>query len=77
MSCESGGADLGRNFDDFVCDAYAYLMDNYRQGDFVYIFGFSRGAYVARTLAGMIQKVGMPRRYPEDGLKSGRAPTPR
>ncbi|GMK53451.1 hypothetical protein CspeluHIS016_0100370 [Cutaneotrichosporon spelunceum] len=47
------------NFDDFVCDAYAYLMDYYTSGDHVYIFGYSRGAYVARALAGMIQKVGL------------------
>jgi uncharacterized protein (DUF2235 family) len=33
-------------------------MDYYTPGDYVYIFGFSRGAYVARALAGMIQKVG-------------------
>jgi uncharacterized protein (DUF2235 family) len=32
-------------------------MDFYRAGDKVYIFGFSRGAYTARALAGMIQKV--------------------
>jgi uncharacterized protein (DUF2235 family) len=34
-------------------------MDYYRAGDKVYIFGFSRGAYTARALAGMIQKVGL------------------
>ncbi|KLT40010.1 hypothetical protein CC85DRAFT_230806, partial [Cutaneotrichosporon oleaginosum] len=34
-----------RNFDDFVCDAYAYLMDYYTPGDHVFIFGYSRGAY--------------------------------
>lgn len=46
-----------RNFQDFVCNAYKYLMDFCRAGDKVYIFGFSRGAYTARALAGMIQKV--------------------
>ncbi|BEI83355.1 hypothetical protein CcaverHIS002_0312230 [Cutaneotrichosporon cavernicola] len=50
---------LAWNFDDFVCDAYAYLMDYYTPGDHVFIFGYSRGAYVARALAGMIQKVGL------------------
>lgn len=48
-----------RNFDDFVCDAYRWLMDYYQDGDKVFIFGFSRGAYTARALAGMIQKVGL------------------
>lgn len=32
-------------------------MDNYRDGDKIYLFGFSRGAYTARALAGMIQRV--------------------
>ncbi len=58
VSPARGPAHSARNFDDFVCDAYAYLMDYYTPGDYVYIFGFSRGAYVARALAGMIQKVG-------------------
>jgi uncharacterized protein (DUF2235 family) len=34
-------------------------MDYYRAGDKIYIFGFSRGAYTARALAGMIQRVGL------------------
>ncbi len=58
MSFGARRADSTRNFRDFVCDAYAYLMDYYTPGDHVFLFGFSRGAYVARTLAGMIQKVG-------------------
>ena len=32
-------------------------MDTYRDGDKIYLFGFSRGAYTARALAGMIQRV--------------------
>ncbi|KAK1922359.1 hypothetical protein DB88DRAFT_541500 [Papiliotrema laurentii] len=50
---------LARNFADFVCEAYRYLMDCYRPGDKIFLFGFSRGAYVARALAGMIQQVGL------------------
>ena len=46
-----------RNFEQFVCDAYKYLVDAYRTGDRLYIMGFSRGAYTARALAGMIQRV--------------------
>lgn len=48
-----------RNFDAFVCDAYAFLIEYYRTGDKVYIFGFSRGAWIARILAGMVHKVGL------------------
>ncbi|KAL3228523.1 hypothetical protein RNJ44_02468 [Nakaseomyces bracarensis] len=42
-----------------IVEAYRYLMINYCSGDTVYMFGFSRGAYIARVLAGMIEKVGM------------------
>lgn len=49
--------DIRSNFDSFVCDAYRFLMDYYNTGDRVFLFGFSRGAYTARALAGMVQKV--------------------
>lgn len=42
-----------------VEDAYEYLMDKYQDGDDVYIFGFSRGAFTARVLAGMLHKCGL------------------
>ncbi|KAL0562898.1 hypothetical protein V5O48_019180, partial [Marasmius crinis-equi] len=38
---------------------YEFLMQNYEAGDKICIFGFSRGAYTARALAGMIHKVGL------------------
>ncbi len=42
-----------------VQDAYSFLMRYYEAGDEIYIFGFSRGAYTARVLAGMLCKVGL------------------
>ncbi|KAH0831959.1 hypothetical protein J3R83DRAFT_12847 [Lanmaoa asiatica] len=45
---------------------YKYLMSNYRPGDKVCLFGFSRGAYTARALAGMLHKVGL---LPRDNLQ--------
>lgn len=42
-----------------VCSAYRYLMSEYRPGDEIYGFGFSRGAYAIRVLAGMLRKVGL------------------
>jgi uncharacterized protein (DUF2235 family) len=42
-----------------VGDAYRYLMDNYQEGDQVYVFGFSRGAYTARALAGVLHMFGL------------------
>ena len=37
-----------------VGDAYRYLMNVYEDGDNVFIFGFSRGAYTVRALAGVL-----------------------
>jgi uncharacterized protein (DUF2235 family) len=45
--------------------AYADLIREYRPGDEVYIFGFSRGAYTARCFANMITEFGVPTRFPE------------
>ncbi|KAJ3802202.1 hypothetical protein GGU11DRAFT_673408 [Lentinula aff. detonsa] len=42
-----------------VMGGYEFLMQNYTAGDRICIFGFSRGAYTARSLAGMIHKVGI------------------
>jgi uncharacterized protein (DUF2235 family) len=42
-----------------VQDAYRFLMRYYEDGDEIYLFGFSRGAYTARVLAGMLFKVGL------------------
>lgn len=42
------------------------MMDNYRNGDKISIFGFSRGAYTARALAGMLTKVGL---LPKDNFE--------
>ena len=39
--------------------AYAFLVHNYQAGDQIYLFGFSRGAYTVRVLAGLIHKVGL------------------
>jgi uncharacterized protein (DUF2235 family) len=44
---------------DHVTDAYRFLMRYYEEGDQIFIFGFSRGAYTARVLAGMLHKVGL------------------
>lgn len=43
--------------------ALSFLMQQYEPGDTVFIFGFSRGAYTARALAGVLHKCGLP----EDG----------
>ncbi|KAF8527523.1 hypothetical protein BU17DRAFT_39727 [Hysterangium stoloniferum] len=45
--------------DTHITGGYRYLMQNYNEGDRICIFGFSRGAYTARALGGMLHKVGL------------------
>ncbi|QRW25595.1 hypothetical protein RhiXN_07544 [Rhizoctonia solani] len=47
------------NFDQVIIGAYRWLADHYQPGDQIFLFGFSRGAYQVRTLAGMIHTVGL------------------
>ncbi|KAJ7140763.1 hypothetical protein C8R44DRAFT_692685 [Mycena epipterygia] len=47
------------NFKQHVQDAYRWLADHYQPGDVIYLFGFSRGAYQVRALAGMIATMGL------------------
>ena len=42
-----------------LAEAYCFLQRNYQPGDRIYLFGFSRGAYAARALAGMLHKCGL------------------
>jgi len=56
-----GGA-LGRGLDRKIETAYRFLVLNYEPGDEIYVFGFSRGAYTARSLCGLIRKCGILRR---------------
>ncbi len=53
------GGVFGRGLEESLLDAYLRLAFNYNPGDELYIFGFSRGAFQARSLAGMIGKVGI------------------
>ncbi len=53
------GLATGYGLDDNVLAAYAFLVHTYQAGDQIYLFGFSRGAYTVRVLAGLIYKVGL------------------
>jgi uncharacterized protein (DUF2235 family) len=53
------GLATGYGLDDNVLSAYKFLVDNYAPGDRIYLFGFSRGAYTVRVLAGLIHKIGL------------------
>jgi uncharacterized protein (DUF2235 family) len=54
-----GGA-MGEGLFQKIQDGYAFLSYVWDPGDEIYIFGFSRGAYTARSLAGMIALFGVP-----------------
>jgi len=49
----------GYGLDENVLDAYQFLIDTYAEGDRIYLFGFSRGAYTVRVLAGFLRLVGL------------------
>lgn len=42
--------------------AYGYLASHYRPGDRIFLFGYSRGAFAVRSLAGVIDRVGLLKR---------------
>lgn len=52
--------------DKHVMGGYEFLMKHYNEGDRICLFGFSRGAYTARALAGMLNKVGL---LPPDNIE--------
>jgi uncharacterized protein (DUF2235 family) len=53
-----GGA-FGRGLDKNIRDCYRFLVQNYQPGDELYFFGFSRGAYTVRSLAGLVRNSGL------------------
>jgi uncharacterized protein (DUF2235 family) len=56
------GYGLTRN----ILQGYYFLVDNYEPGDQLYFFGFSRGAYTVRSLAGLIRNSGLLRKEHRD-----------
>lgn len=54
----SAGA-FGLGLDVKILDAYRYLAQTYEEGDRVFLFGYSRGAYSARSLLGLVRKCGL------------------
>jgi uncharacterized protein (DUF2235 family) len=62
-----GGA-FGYGFADTVKQGYRWLCDSWQAGDELYLIGYSRGAYAARSLGGMIRKCGLLRRRGPDAV---------
>ena len=53
------GLAFGRGLTKNLIEAYTYLMEHYDNGDRIFLFGFSRGAYTARALAAFIKQCGL------------------
>lgn len=53
------GGTFGVGLSKKIQEAYKHLIENYNKGDDIYIFGFSRGAYSARSLVGLIRNAGL------------------
>lgn len=57
-----GGGLSGAGIDKNIMDGYRFLVHNYDADDELYFFGFSRGAYTVRSLAGFLRNCGLLRR---------------
>ncbi len=50
---------VGRGINRQICRAYGFLASRYLPGDRIFFFGYSRGAYAVRSLAGVIDEIGL------------------
>jgi len=53
------GLAVGYGLERDVSNAYAFIMQKYRPGDALYMFGFSRGAYTVRAVASLLHMYGL------------------
>lgn len=53
------GKAFGYGLENDIRDIYTYIINNYRPGDDLYIFGFSRGAYTARAVTALLEGYGL------------------
>lgn len=58
------GAGIKRN----IVDCYEFIVNHYEEGDRIFLFGFSRGAYTVRSLANLLMLCGVPTKTPDGPL---------
>lgn len=63
-----GGGIFGWGLDAKVKQAYQFIAQVYQPGDEIFLFGFSRGAFTARSVAGMIRKCGIVKDTSPEGI---------
>lgn len=56
------GGLFGQGVEPILANAYRFLIFNYMSGDDIFVFGFSRGAYTARSFVGLLRNCGIVRR---------------
>lgn len=54
-----GGLAFGGGVFDNIAEGYCFLMRNWRPGDEIWLFGFSRGAFTARSIGGLVNAFGI------------------
>lgn len=61
----------GKGVEERIAQAYGWLASSWRPGDPIFFFGYSRGAFAARSLAGMIGRIGLlqPRHATERNIR--------
>jgi uncharacterized protein (DUF2235 family) len=72
----TSGSRFSRLYDGFtgsgvsasILEGYRFLIENYEPGDQLFLFGFSRGAFTVRSLAGLIRSCGILRRNAVDAI---------
>lgn len=58
----------GRGITTNIADCYEFIINHYRPGDRIWLFGFSRGAYTVRCIANVLMLCGVPTRTPTGSL---------
>lgn len=53
------GGGTGAGLSENIREAYGFITNNYQPGDEIFLIGFSRGAFTARSIAGLIDCVGL------------------
>ncbi|WP_343604114.1 DUF2235 domain-containing protein [Fluviicola sp.] len=53
------GGFTGKGIDDNILELYKFIIERYTPGTEIFLFGFSRGAYTVRSLAGLIRNCGI------------------
>jgi uncharacterized protein (DUF2235 family) len=64
------GGITGAGIDKNIMDCYRFIVHNYNPGDHLFFFGFSRGAYTVRSLAGFIRNCGLLKREHADQISA-------